>query len=127
MFQAATSGQQVVGLKSRLARLTTRCTFLEEENANVKRQLAEANKELVSATEIRTSEVKLLKAGTNLTIAELRNNLSVATNELQCCEELLKSKDSDLQRYLALLQSDDNRLEAKLRIEVFQLSTERNP
>lgn len=116
--QAATSTQQVAGLKTRMNRLTSRVSMLEEENANVKRQLAEANKELVSATEVRTAEVKTMKASSNATIAELRSALSVATNELQCSQELLRSKESDLQRYVHMLQSDENRLEAKLRAEV---------
>lgn len=110
--------QQVSGLKTRQSRLSTRNSQLEEENTNVKRQLAEANKELVSATEVRTTEVKAIKASSNATIAELRNALSVATNELQCSQELLKSKEQDLIRYVTLLQSDENRLEAKLRAEV---------
>lgn len=101
-----------------MARLTTRCNQLEDENSNVKRQLVEANKELVSATEVRTTEVKTIKATSNATIAELRNSLSIATNELQSSQELLKAKEIDVHRYLHILQSDENRLESKLRAEV---------
>ena len=101
-----------------MARLTTRCSLLEEENTNVKRQLSEANRELVNATEVRSTEVKAIKASSSTTIAELRNSHAVATNELQCCQELLLSKEADLQRYVAMLRSDENRLEAKMRAEV---------
>lgn len=118
LLQAATASQQVVGLKTRMARLTTRCSLLEEENTNVKRQLSEANKELVNATEVRSTEVKAIKTSSSTTIAELRNSLAVATNELQCSQELLLSKDADLQRYVLMLKSDDNRLESKMRAEV---------
>ena len=103
-----------------MSRLTTRCSFLEEENANVKRQLTEANRELVSASEIRTTEVKAIKTSTNATIAELRSALSVSSNELQGSQEYVKSKEQSNQRHTMMLQSEISRLENKIRAEVYR-------
>lgn len=109
-------------MKSRVARLTNRVNNLEEENTNIKRQLGEANKELVSAAEIRTNEVKALKTASNSTINELREALAIANNDLQCTQELLKSKEAEAQRYVSMLMSDENRLESKLKAEVEQIN-----
>jgi hypothetical protein len=100
-------------------RLASRSTVLEEENTTLKKQLSDANNERLSQADIFSTEAKIFKSAANSTILELRTELTVAKSELEAANDLIKSKDAEIQRLSASILSDENRLESKLRFEVF--------
>jgi hypothetical protein len=99
-------------------RLASKSTNLEKECADLKMELAELNKQLLSQADLHSAESKFFKNATNITINELREEVASLSAELIASKDLVKSKEIELSKLILSFQNEEARLESKIRHEV---------
>lgn len=118
--EMASTSEQLTTARLRLNRASAQCTTAEEKCEGLAKELAALQARLASSEELHTTERRRYKETTDDMLAKLRLELNAASTQVISYEEVVKNKDSEIQRLVNALQSEESRLESRLKVQMQQ-------
>jgi predicted nucleic acid-binding Zn-ribbon protein len=121
--EMATTSELLTATRLRLNRSSAQCTTAEEKCEGLAKELAALQSSFAASEELHATETRRYKETTEAMLAKLQSELNTASTRLISYEDIVKNKDTEIQRLVNTLQSEESRLETRLKVQVQQSDT----